>query len=81
MGPTLRGDPRYRYMPTRRKIALTTRPGGLSAGKKDDLGGVAIQRLTVLASLCRLGKNRITGEGGKCVALAVKNSTSIIDVG
>ncbi|GAB1290849.1 Nucleotide-binding oligomerization domain-containing protein 1 [Apodemus speciosus] len=28
-----------------------------------------------------LGKNRITSEGGKCVALAVKNSTSIVDVG
>lgn len=43
--------------------------------------GVPIQRLTMHVSLCRLGKNRITSEGGKCLALAVKNSTSIIDVG
>uniref|UniRef100_A0A2K6NE67 Nucleotide binding oligomerization domain containing 1 n=1 Tax=Rhinopithecus roxellana TaxID=61622 RepID=A0A2K6NE67_RHIRO len=34
-------------------------------------------RLTVI----RLGKNKITSEGGKCLALAVKNSKSISDVG
>lgn len=38
-------------------------------------------RLTVCDSLCRLGKNKITSEGGKCLALAVKNSKSISDVG
>lgn len=77
MGPSLRGDPRQIWS----KITLAKRPGGLSAGKKNGLGGISIQRLTVCASLCRLGKNRITSEGGKCVALAVKNSTSIVDVG
>lgn len=50
-------------------------------GRRVAYCGVPIQRLTMHVSPCRLGKNRITSEGGKCVALAVKNSTSIVDVG
>lgn len=73
--------PRLRYMCTGGKITLARRPAGLGAGKKDGPGGVPIRRLTAHASLGRLGKNRITSEGGKCVAQAVKNSTSIVDVG
>lgn len=73
--------PRLRYMCTGGKITLARRPAGLGAGKKDGRGGVPIWRLTMPASLGRLGKNRITSEGGRCVAQAVKNSTSIVEVG